>query len=61
MSKIITFFKKYQIIGIKSKYFEGFCMVAELIENKEHLKPEGLEKITTNQIGYGWVSSYFES
>lgn len=44
-SKIIPFFNEYPIVGIKSKYFEGFCTVAELMKNKEHLSPEGLEKV----------------
>lgn len=45
VSKIIPFFKEYPIIGIKSKYFEGFCMVAEMMKNKVHLTAEGFEKI----------------
>lgn len=42
---IIPFFTKYPILGIKSKDFEDFKLVAELVNNKEHLKIEGLTKI----------------
>jgi hypothetical protein len=44
-SKIITFFYKYKIQGVKSKNFEGFCKVAELMKSKSHLTKEGLERI----------------
>jgi hypothetical protein len=44
-SKIIPFFSKYLIQGVKSKNFEGFCIVAGLIKSKSHLTEEGLEKI----------------
>ena len=37
-NKIIPFFKKYHILGIKSKDFEDFKEVAELVKNKEHWK-----------------------
>jgi len=32
-------------LGIKSKDFEDFKLVAELVNNKEHLKIEGFTKI----------------
>ena len=44
-NKIIPFFKNYQIIGEKSKYFSDFCKLTDLINNKDHLTPEGLEHI----------------
>jgi len=44
-TKIIPFFKKYKIIGIKSLDFVDFCKVAELINKKAHLTLEGLEQI----------------
>ncbi len=43
--KIIPFFEKYHIIGVKLDNFNDFCKVAKLVENKEHLTVEGLEKI----------------
>lgn len=43
--KIIPFFKKYPIEGVKSKDFSDFCKVADLVKNKKHLTKEGLEHI----------------
>jgi hypothetical protein len=43
--KIIPFFEKYQIIGVKLENFNDFCKVANLVNNKEHLTLEGLTKI----------------
>ena len=42
---IIPFFKKHPIQGVKSEDFKDFCLVAEMMEKKEHLTSEGLEKI----------------
>lgn len=44
-NKIIPFFIKYPIIGIKKLDFEDFKKVAELVKNKEHLNENGLNKI----------------
>lgn len=43
--KIIPFFTKYPILGVKKKNFEDFCKVAELIKEKAHLNQAGLEEI----------------
>lgn len=43
--KIIPFFEKYPLQGIKASNFANFCAVAKLIQNKEHLTQEGLEEI----------------
>lgn len=51
-NKIIPLFQKYPILGIKSKDFQDFCLVAELMKNNAHLTKEGLEKIRKNQSGY---------
>lgn len=45
IKKIIPFFEKYPILGIKYENFRDFCRVAEIMKNKEHLTLEGLEKI----------------
>jgi hypothetical protein len=37
--KIIPFFEKYSIEGVKSLDFEDFKKVCKLIENKKHLTP----------------------
>lgn len=43
--KVIPFFYKYPIIGVKLGNFSDFCKVAKLVKDKEHLTVEGLEKI----------------
>nr|YP_010743645.1 hypothetical protein QAZ32_mgp48 [Diaporthe sojae]WET30391.1 hypothetical protein [Diaporthe sojae] len=43
--KIIPFFEKYTLIGVKLENFYDFCKVAKLVKDKEHLSEEGLEKI----------------
>nr|YP_009517167.1 LAGLIDADG homing endonuclease [Blastosporella zonata]YP_009517206.1 LAGLIDADG homing endonuclease [Blastosporella zonata]AYE93090.1 LAGLIDADG homing endonuclease [Blastosporella zonata]AYE93091.1 LAGLIDADG homing endonuclease [Blastosporella zonata] len=43
--KIIPFFDKYPIEGVKSLDFEDFKKVCKLIENKEHLTPLGIKAI----------------
>ena len=45
VNKIIPFFKKHKIIGVKYKNFENWCEVAELMKEKKHLTAEGLEQI----------------
>ena len=48
---IIPFFKKYPIFGLKSKDFNDFVKVAELIQTKAHLTKEGIEKIKQIKSG----------
>jgi len=43
--KLIPFFYKHKIIGVKYKDFNDFCLVANLMKNKAHLTSEGLEEI----------------
>ncbi|CAG8976699.1 hypothetical protein HYALB_00008450 [Hymenoscyphus albidus] len=43
--KIIPFFSKYPIMAIKSRDFEDFCKVANIMEQKKHLTEEGLNQI----------------
>lgn len=49
--KIIPFFDKYPIIGVKSQDYDDFKRVAELMKNKVHLTPEGLEEIRIIKAG----------
>lgn len=49
--KIIPFFKKHMIVGIKSKDFADWCKVAEMIEAKDHLTSSGLDKIREIKSG----------
>ena len=41
-NKIIPFFNKYAIIGVKSLDFKDWCLVAELMQEGKHTTPEGL-------------------
>ena len=50
-SKIIPFFKKHQIIGVKARDFEDWCKAAELMKQKKHLTLEGLEEIRKIKAG----------
>lgn len=43
--KMIPIFNKHKIIGVKSLDYLDFCLVVELINKKDHLTKEGLEKI----------------
>ena len=49
--KIIPFFDKYPLQGVKSKEFLDFNIVAKLMKNKEHLTQEGLEQISQIKSG----------
>lgn len=44
-NKIIPFFDKHQILGVKAKDFEDWKIAAKLVAEKEHLTESGLEKI----------------
>ena len=50
-NKIIPFFNKYQIQGVKHLDYLDFCKTAELIENKSHLTKEGLYQIKEIKTG----------
>jgi hypothetical protein len=43
--KILPFFDKYPIIGVKCKDFEDWAKVAEMIQTKVHLTNEGFDQI----------------
>ena len=49
--KIIPFFQKYPVQGVKLLDFLYFVKVAELIKNKAHLTTSGLEKIRKIKAG----------
>ena len=49
--KIIPFFKKYPILGVKALDFADFCKVAEMMKDKKHLTKDGLEKIKKIKAG----------
>jgi hypothetical protein len=49
--KIIPFFNKYPILGVKSKDFQDFYKIAYLMKEKKHLTSEGLERIRKIKAG----------
>lgn len=51
VNQIIPFLKKYPIVGTKSKDFEDWCHIAELMKNKQHLTKEGFEEIKKIKSG----------
>lgn len=48
---IIPFFERYSIQGLKSLDFVDFKLVANMILDKKHLNPEGLDKILQIKAG----------
>jgi hypothetical protein len=52
LDKIIEFFHKHKIQGVKYEDFKDWCKVAKLMKDmKAHLTPEGLEKIVKIKKG----------
>lgn len=49
--KILPFFTKYPIIGVKTQDFSDFCRVVELIKEKKHLTKNGLDQIRQIKTG----------
>lgn len=49
--KIIPFFKKYPIIGVKSLDYSDFCKVVDIIRVKKHLTQKGLAEIEKIKSG----------
>ncbi len=45
LDKIIPFFAKYPIIGVKAKDFEDWCLIAQLMRDKKHLTRLGFKEI----------------
>lgn len=51
MFTIIPFFLKHKIIGVKLEDYKDWCLIADMIQNQDHLSPEGLERIRLIKIG----------
>ena len=49
--KILKFFYNHKIQGIKLEDFKDWCKVAKLMQDKQHLSPEGLKKIVKIKQG----------
>jgi len=45
INTIIPFFENYPLMGVKSYDFKDFKKVAYIVKNKDHLTPEGFNKI----------------
>lgn len=44
-NKVIPFFKKYTVIGVKGLDFKDFCIAADMMKDKKHLTRQGLDQI----------------
>ncbi len=51
LEKVIPFFNKYKIEGIKALDFSDFCKLADIINQKGHLTVDGLEEILKIKAG----------
>ena len=64
VNKIIPFFKKYPILGVKALDFADFCKAAELMKDKKHLTKDGLEQIRQIKAGMNtgrkWKCNHFD-
>jgi hypothetical protein len=49
--KILPFFDKYPILGVKAQDFKDWAKIAEMIQTKVHLTKEGFDKIRTIKVG----------
>ncbi len=50
-NKVIPFFEKFKILGVKALDFSNFCQAADIIKVKGHLTKDGLEKIREIKAG----------
>jgi hypothetical protein len=50
-NQIVPLLKKYGILGEKSKDFDDFCKVVEMVKVKKHLTKEGLDEIRIIKAG----------
>ena len=49
--KVIPFFTKYLVLGVKALDFADFTKVADLMKDKNHLNQEGLDQIRKIKAG----------
>ncbi len=50
-AKVIPFFEKYPIVGVKALDFSDFSKASKLIKDKAHLTDSGLEQIHLIKAG----------
>jgi hypothetical protein len=58
LTKLIPFFQKYPLQGVKNQDFLDFEKVANLIKIKSHLSSEGLQKICHLKAGMNKARIY---
>ena len=51
VEKIIPFFDKYPILGIKSLDYQDFCKVVRLMQTQAHLSKKGVDEIISIKRG----------
>jgi hypothetical protein len=51
VEKIIPFFYKYPILGVKKSNFQDFSQIAELMRSGAHKTKDGLDKIRVIKAG----------
>lgn len=51
LNKIIPFFDKNSLLGVKQLDYQDFCKIANMIKEKEHLTEEGKLKIYKIKAG----------
>ena len=49
--KVIPFFSKQKLLGVKLQDFKDWCEVAKLMKNKANLTKEGLKQISKIKAG----------
>jgi len=57
VEKIIPFFIKYPVVGVKHLDYLDWCKAADIIKENRHLTPEGLEEIRKIKGGMNRVRS----
>jgi hypothetical protein len=45
--KVIPFFKKHKLLGIKARSFKTFCAIAEIVEGRQDIR-----KLTSKELSY---------
>lgn len=61
LNKIIPFFQKYPLHGVKRFEFFDFVKAADLIKDKAHLTSEGLDKILAIKSGMNSGRCFYKS
>jgi hypothetical protein len=49
--KIVEFFGKYPLVGVKPLDYQDFCKIAVLMKEKKHLTVSGLEEVRLIKAG----------